>query len=83
MPPQIPLPVPSAHRELSRRKRLVIELAVGVAILALISIGVSVQMPHWLEIAGWVLWAAWVVILSVLYVRYEQRKRRRQQQRGQ
>jgi len=62
MPSQIPLPVPSWYRRLSRRRRLAIELGAGLAILALIPIGVSMQMPSWLLAAGW----AWLVLYSAV-----------------
>jgi hypothetical protein len=60
------IPVPRAYRRLSRRKRIAIELIVGVAVLILFAIGTSVQMPLWLQIAGWALfivyWVGWSVV---------------------
>lgn len=53
-----------------------IELTVGVVILALIPIGVSVQMPLWLQLLGWVFLAISLVDQSVLVVRWQRRRRR-------
>jgi hypothetical protein len=55
---------------------MVIELTVGVVILALIPIGVSVQMPLWLQLLGWAFLAINLVGQSVLVVRWQRRRAR-------
>ncbi|MFY9745378.1 MAG: hypothetical protein WA891_19395 [Acidobacteriaceae bacterium] len=84
MPQQIPPAHSSANRGLSRRKRLVIELSIGVAILALIPIGVSVQMPLWLQLIGWAVFLVCIVGQSVLMMRWlkQRRARRRDREAG-
>jgi hypothetical protein len=72
------VPLPQWYRKLSSRKRLFIEISVGVAVLALIPIGVSVQMPHWLLVAGWAYLVVWSVAWSILL----SREWRRRQVRG-
>lgn len=73
------IPLPPRYRKLSRRRRLVIELSVGVAVLLLFSIAVSMQMPVWLQLAGWaaavVYWAAWCVIVLERWGRRQARGR--------
>jgi hypothetical protein len=72
------IPVPRAYRNLPRRKRVTIELLVGVAVLVLFAIAVSVQMPRWLQIAGWmwflVYWVGWMA----LFVRSRRRRHLRE-----
>jgi hypothetical protein len=69
------IPMPQGYRRLSRGKRLVMELSIGVAILALIPIGVSVQMPHWLQLIGWAVFVVCLVGQSVLTTRWWRRRR--------
>jgi len=60
------IPVPHAYRRLSRRKRVFIELGIGLAVLVLFAVGTSRQMPLWLQIAGWaslvLYWVSWCVV---------------------
>lgn len=60
--------LPPAYRNLSRRKRVLIELGVGMAILALIPIGVSVNLPIWLQLLGWAFLIANLAAQSILIV---------------
>jgi hypothetical protein len=61
---------PSWYRHWSRSRRLALELSVGVAILALIPIGVSVPMSPWLQLIGWTAVLACLVGQSILMVRW-------------
>jgi hypothetical protein len=68
MPSQIPLPVPSWYRKLSRRRQLTIALSVDLMVVAVIAVGISVQMPPWLLALGWASLAVFDVVLCVIYV---------------
>lgn len=64
-----------AYRSLSRRRRIVFELSLGLVVLAFVGLGASVQMPGWIRLIGWALlvgyWMAW----SVLAFRHWLRRR--------
>ncbi|MGA8109412.1 MAG: hypothetical protein WBD46_08400 [Acidobacteriaceae bacterium] len=79
MPPsvndEIVFPLPPAHRRLSRRTRLILELSVGLALLAFIGIGASVRMPVWLRLIGWAFLIGSLVAQSVLVARHWKRRR--------
>jgi hypothetical protein len=66
-------PLPAGYRRLSRRKRVIIELAIGASVLILFAIAVSVQMPRWLQIAGWIWfllsWVLWMVLVMPGWIR--------------
>lgn len=67
------IPVPPWYRRLPRRRRIVLELSIGVAALAFFVIAVSVQMPRWLQIAGWlwflVYWVGWCFLVLRPWIR--------------
>jgi hypothetical protein len=67
------IPLPEGYRRLSRRKRVIIELAIGGSVLILFAIAVSVQMPRWLQIAGWMwflaYWVGWMVLVLPGWIR--------------
>ncbi len=75
MPPYYQILLPPEYRKLSHRKRLLLELITGVAILVLISIAVCTQTPPRLQLAGWACLVVYWMVLSVLFV---QRRGRRQ-----
>ena len=72
---EIIFPLPPAHRRLSRRKRLIVELGVGLALLAFIGIGASIRMPVWLRLIGWALLIGNLVGQSVVVAQRWKRRR--------
>jgi hypothetical protein len=77
---QFPVPEPRAYFRLPRRRRLVLELTIGVLILAAIPIAAAGNLPPWLQALGWAAWILWMIFLSVLCVRWEIRRRRNARQ---
>jgi hypothetical protein len=79
MPPvdkgEIVFPLLPAHRRLSRRTRLCIELSVGAIVIVLIGIGASLQMPGWLRLIGWTFLIGSLVAQSLLVVQHWKRRR--------
>ena len=71
-----PITLEWEYRRLSRGKRLAIELSVGMAILAMIPIGVSMQLPPWLQLIGWAILLSSLVGQSVLVVRWWRERER-------
>lgn len=73
------VPIPQSYRRLSRAKRVILEVSVGLLVLALLGIGASVQMPRWLLAAGWALllayWGVWIVLYLKAWVRRQFRQR--------
>ena len=73
------IPLPRSYCGLSRRNRIVIELIVGILVMALVGWGASVQMPRWLLAAGWTVlvayWAGWIVLYLKHWVRRQRRDR--------
>lgn len=62
--------------------RLAIELSAGLAILALIPIGASMQTPAWLQIVGWTLAIVDLSVCSVLVVKRWRQRQIREQNRA-
>jgi len=64
------------YSRLSRRRRLFIELSIGILIIAGIGIAAAGNLPPWLKALGWAAWILWMVFLSVVCVGWELRRRR-------
>lgn len=74
---QIPIPEPRGYFTWPRRRRLFLELGIGILIIAAIGIGATGNLPFWLQALGWAAWILWMIFLSILYVRWEIRRRRK------
>lgn len=62
-------------RSLSRRRRIVLELSLGLVLLALIGLGASMQMPGWMRLIGWAFLLGSLAAQSVLVFRHWKRRR--------
>jgi len=74
------VPVPRGYWRFSRRKRMAVELSVGLACLIFFMLAVSMQTPVWLQITGWtcllVYWAFWIVLYLRRWGQRQARARR-------
>ncbi|HUB19405.1 MAG TPA: hypothetical protein VL990_12270 [Acidobacteriaceae bacterium] len=75
------MPTPRVYQRPSRRGRLALELSIGLAVLALIPIGVSVRMPLWVKLIGWAVMVACTAAQSVFVVQRWRERRMREELR--
>jgi len=74
-------PEPRGYFRWPRRRRILLEIGIGVLIIAAIAIGAANNLPTWLEALGWAAWIVWMILLCTLGLRDWNIRRKIRQER--